>query len=374
MLKGLSYKEYDEYKKQFWTEISMLSSLKHKNLISFAGFCNEVGVETIIYKHDFKGKLENYLSDMTLLTWVKRLEISMGVAHALTLRAQSGVLQDHILRNNDICGMDNDYVSALACLRDRIPSFDFSGFTNKDTVPSKAQQTLANVLFSEMIKDMEVHFDMTLRQKVVFNCLRALHAQDFLLAISIDGLGQHMSPVEYCTILKYRLMILLFLVDVICLVFHKACLDSFEEHAVHCKEALVNFLTDPSDGRFTLRPADVLVFRWVEGKHACVVLTGVSPLVRLSSRGFTASLEGCLMVELLSRVQRVMHSTVMTPRSTDVVFKRIGFAIQNGLAAQLVARSLQEIGEQVTDFSPVTYVAGEYALNDKIDPTWHQFP
>ncbi|GKE70884.1 kinase-like domain, phloem protein 2-like protein [Tanacetum coccineum] len=41
-------------------------------------------VETIIYKHDFKGKLENYLSDMTLLTWVKRLEISMGVAHALS--------------------------------------------------------------------------------------------------------------------------------------------------------------------------------------------------------------------------------------------------------------------------------------------------
>ncbi|GKD80017.1 hypothetical protein Tco_1342638, partial [Tanacetum coccineum] len=43
-------------------------------------------------------------------------------------------------------------------------------------------------------------------------------------------------------------------------------------------------------------------------------------------------------VELLSRVQRVMHSNVMTPRSTDVVFKRIGFAIQKGLAAQLVAR------------------------------------
>ncbi|GKB99240.1 putative reverse transcriptase domain-containing protein [Tanacetum coccineum] len=43
-------------------------------------------------------------------------------------------------------------------------------------------------------------------------------------------------------------------------------------------------------------------------------------------------------VEILSRVQRVMHSNVMTPRSTDVVFKRIGFAIQKGLAEQLVAR------------------------------------
>ncbi|GJX32653.1 hypothetical protein Tco_0242508 [Tanacetum coccineum] len=43
-------------------------------------------------------------------------------------------------------------------------------------------------------------------------------------------------------------------------------------------------------------------------------------------------------MELLSRVQRVMHNNVMTPRFTDVVFKRIGFAIQKGLATQLVAR------------------------------------
>ncbi|MFS7993732.1 hypothetical protein Hanom_Chr12g01097561 [Helianthus anomalus] len=43
-------------------------------------------------------------------------------------------------------------------------------------------------------------------------------------------------------------------------------------------------------------------------------------------------------VDLLSRVQRVMRSNVMTPRSMDVVFKRLSFAIQKGVAAQLVAR------------------------------------
>ncbi|GJU04921.1 hypothetical protein Tco_1121351 [Tanacetum coccineum] len=293
----------------------------------------------------------------------------------------------------DICGMDDDYVSALACLRDTIPSFDFSVFTNKDTAPSKAQQTLASALFSEMVKDMKVHFDMTVRQKAVFECLRAPHAQDFLLAIPIDRLGQHMSPVEYRTILKYRLMIPLFSDDAICPVCRKACLDSFGEHAVHCKElpgfkyrhdmvrdvlfyicrhagisvkkeAPVNFLTDPSDGRSTLRP---VVFGWVGGKHACVDLTGVSPLVGLSSQGFTvgqAALKAasckvakhekaCIenqhvfipfafdtfgflapeAVELLTRVQRVMNSNVMTPRSINVVFNRIGFAIQKGLAA-----------------------------------------
>ncbi|GJT00938.1 hypothetical protein Tco_0822107 [Tanacetum coccineum] len=45
-----------------------------------------------------------------------------------------------------------------------------------------------------------------------------------------------MSPVEYRTILKYHLMIPLFPVDEICPVCRKTCLDSFGEHAVHCKE------------------------------------------------------------------------------------------------------------------------------------------
>ncbi|MFS8020455.1 hypothetical protein Hanom_Chr16g01415761 [Helianthus anomalus] len=43
-------------------------------------------------------------------------------------------------------------------------------------------------------------------------------------------------------------------------------------------------------------------------------------------------------VDLLSRVQRVMHSNVIIPRSMNVVFKRLSFAIQKGVAAQLVAR------------------------------------
>ncbi|GJW49080.1 hypothetical protein Tco_0090431 [Tanacetum coccineum] len=170
---------------------------------------------------------------------------------------------DHILRDSGICGMDDDYVSALSCLHDTIPSFDFSGFTNKDTAPSKAQQTLTNVLFSEMFKVMRE----------------------------------------------------------------------------------VNIARIETECR----------------KHACVDLTGVSPLVGLNSKGFTSSqaalkAASCKVtkhdkacnenqhvfipfafdtfgffapeaVELLRRVQRVMHINVMTPRSTDVGSKRIGFAI-----------------------------------------------
>jgi hypothetical protein len=42
-------------------------------------------------------------------------------------------------------------------------------------------------------------------------------------------------------------------------------------------------------------------------------------------------------VDILKRVQRVMHSNVVSHRSQDVVFKRVSFAIQKGLAVQLVA-------------------------------------
>ncbi|MCI53571.1 auxilin-like protein, partial [Trifolium medium] len=49
----------------------------------------------------------------------------------------------------------------------------------------------------------------------------------------------------------------------------------------------MNFLTDPQEGRSTLRTADILVFGWEGGKHACLDLTGVSPLVGLGVGEFT---------------------------------------------------------------------------------------
>jgi len=210
-----------------------------------------------------------------------------------------------------------------------------------------------------------------------------------------------MSPIEYRAILKYRLMIPLFPMDEPCPVCRKVCLDKFGEHAVHCKElpgfkyrhdlvrdvlfdvlrragisakkeAPVNFLTDPAEGRSSLRPADVLVFGWAGGKHACVDLTGVSPLVDFRDNGFVAGqavlkaetkkvdkhAKACTenqhlfvpfafdtfgslapeAVRFLDRVRKVVHSNVTAPRGQDYVCSRIGFAIQRGVAAQLVAR------------------------------------
>jgi hypothetical protein len=105
---------------------------------------------------------------------------------------------------------------------------------------------------------MKVTFDMTTRQSASLRCLQTAHVHDFLLAIPIDGLGQHMSPVEYRNMLRYRLMISLFSIDEVCPVYRKACMDTFEEHAVHYKE----FLGFKYTHDFVM---DVIfdIFRWV---------------------------------------------------------------------------------------------------------------
>ncbi|PWA51655.1 receptor-like tyrosine-protein kinase kin-15 [Artemisia annua] len=77
-------KEWDGVEQQFWTEILMLSSLKHKNVVSLVGFCDDNDEKIIITKCETRGSLNRYLSDPMLLTWVRRLEISVGVAHALS--------------------------------------------------------------------------------------------------------------------------------------------------------------------------------------------------------------------------------------------------------------------------------------------------
>ncbi|GKF72351.1 kinase-like domain, phloem protein 2-like protein, partial [Tanacetum coccineum] len=76
--------EWDEKEQQFWMEIFMLSTLKHKNLVSFVGFCDDNGEKIIIIKLENRASLNIYLSDTMMLTWVRRLEICVGVANALS--------------------------------------------------------------------------------------------------------------------------------------------------------------------------------------------------------------------------------------------------------------------------------------------------
>ncbi|KAJ0717216.1 putative exostosin [Helianthus annuus] len=348
---------------------------------------------------DFQWRVASLPCKMGGLGLISAMDVS--IYGFVASRAQSWGLQDHILRESGVVGMDGDYDMALGELHRHLPDLDIGGFANRDTAPPKTQKTLASALFCRIAQNIGSDFCTTPRQNAVLECLRGPHAQDFLSVIPIEGLGQKMSAVEYRAILKYRLMIPMFPDDEQCPICRKACLDQFGEHALHCKElagfkyrhdwvrdvlgdilkragisvkkeAPVNFLTDPREGRSTLRPADVLVFGWDAGKHACVDLTGVSPLVGLRDTGFVPGQAiakaaakkmdkhakacednqhsfipfsfdtfGSLAPEairFLERVQRVVHSNISSPRDRGFVFTRLGFAIQKGVAAQLVGR------------------------------------
>ncbi|KAL8245653.1 hypothetical protein R6Q59_006869 [Mikania micrantha] len=67
---------------EFWTEISLLSDLKHPNIGSIIGYCDEKN-EKIITTYEAKGSLSGYLNSPNL-TWMQRLKISAGVARALS--------------------------------------------------------------------------------------------------------------------------------------------------------------------------------------------------------------------------------------------------------------------------------------------------
>jgi len=97
-------------------------------------------------------------------------------------------------------GMNSDLDNVMDGLRSAILDCHYSNFSSKDFIPPKAQHVLVISFFSKIVQDMEVKFDMTTRQKIVLGCWQEKHAQYFHLDIPIDGLGQHMSYVEYRTI------------------------------------------------------------------------------------------------------------------------------------------------------------------------------
>jgi hypothetical protein len=70
----------------------------------------------------------------------------------------------------------------------------------------------------------------------------------------------------------------------------------------------VNFIIDPLEGRSTLRPANVLVYRWVGEKYACVDLNEVSPIVGLT----TGELQDKQSSKLLHAKWQNMREYVLT--------------------------------------------------------------
>ncbi|XP_076951796.1 uncharacterized protein LOC143625314 [Bidens hawaiensis] len=83
-IKRLFNNKADEQAKQgFLTEIELLSSCSHANVVSLLGFCEEGGEMIIVYEYASGGSLSDYLESSGKLTWAQRIQICLDIAHGI---------------------------------------------------------------------------------------------------------------------------------------------------------------------------------------------------------------------------------------------------------------------------------------------------
>ncbi|XP_076940058.1 uncharacterized protein LOC143609084 [Bidens hawaiensis] len=92
--------------KEFFTEVEVLSAVKHPNIVTLLGFCFEASEMILVLENASNGFLGDYLEDvnssMRIFTWEKRLKICIDVAHALKYIHYEMEDQTMII-NRDIC-------------------------------------------------------------------------------------------------------------------------------------------------------------------------------------------------------------------------------------------------------------------------------
>ncbi|GJS80165.1 protein kinase-like domain, concanavalin A-like lectin/glucanase domain protein [Tanacetum coccineum] len=132
---------------EFWTEISILSSLKHPNIVSLIGFCDEKGEKIIVNRHEAKGSLVMYLRDPAL-NWIHRLKISIAIANALSyLHYEEGRNYSIIHRNinSSTILLDDNFEAKLS-------GFEFS---IKDSVDRMEHYISSEVIGTQGYMDPE---------------------------------------------------------------------------------------------------------------------------------------------------------------------------------------------------------------------------
>ncbi|GKB22008.1 hypothetical protein Tco_0855931 [Tanacetum coccineum] len=314
----------------------------------------------------------------------------------LASRLQSSTLQTKILMKTDIESQGSSFKHALDVFN-TICNLDVLSVTTCTSAPHM-MKTLAKCYFGVIEKDLASKYTLSPRQVSILNCIRAPHAQDFLFTIPIDGLGQKMNHRQFRSVLCYRLAIPMFSEGSLCPSCNTHRMDQWGDHAVHCssevgvkfrhnlvrdilvdicskvgimvrKEAPMGFLS--GDGK-DLRPADLLLFNWLQGKDACLDVTCISPFAGMGATscaprvalhnavekkkkkyGSVCEENGYKFIpfafstfgefdtdalDTLSRIKSISISHSNNAKSGVFIFHRVSFCIQKEVGAQLVSR------------------------------------
>ncbi|XP_071688485.1 probable receptor-like protein kinase At5g59700 [Rutidosis leptorrhynchoides] len=134
---------------EFWREISMLSILKHENIVSIIGFCDEQNENIIINKRCANGSLLMHINKERL-TWIQRFSICVGVARALSYMHDDeeerlySVIHRNV--NSSTILLDNNLVPKLS-------GFEYS---LKHVVGQKEQVLLSDTIDTRGYMDPEI--------------------------------------------------------------------------------------------------------------------------------------------------------------------------------------------------------------------------
>ncbi|KAM7466765.1 hypothetical protein LguiB_014327 [Lonicera macranthoides] len=91
---------------EFWTEIKMLSKIRHSHIVSLIGYCNDCHEMILVYEYMVRGTLADNLhkSEKTgynsTLCWVQRLKICIEAARGLDYLHTGTGVQDRVIHRD----------------------------------------------------------------------------------------------------------------------------------------------------------------------------------------------------------------------------------------------------------------------------------
>ncbi|KAJ0799940.1 putative protein kinase RLK-Pelle-L-LEC family [Helianthus annuus] len=140
----------------FLKEIHTLYHLKHRNIVSIVGFCDENDEMMIIMEHAVNGSLEKHLSDPTTLTWSQRLHICVDKDWEAKVFCFGFHVSHRVVFHYTSTYIDPDYIKTGTTGKKKSNVYSLGVILLEVLCGSKATMEVVNQYASQM---EEIHYE-----------------------------------------------------------------------------------------------------------------------------------------------------------------------------------------------------------------------